>query len=237
VLSAHLDHLGINPPAADDKPDADRINNGALDNAAGVATLLEVARVMAAAPQRPRRSVIFLATTGEEKGLLGAEYYAHHPTVPIESIVGNVDLDMPLLLYPFTDLVAFGADHSTIGKLVADAVGPMGVKLAPDPMPAQGLFTRSDHYMFVEQGVPAVFLATGYANGGEQAWNDFMAGNYHHPGDDLQQKIDWDSGARFADANYRITRAMADAEQPQLWIEGDFFGDLFAPHAKRAPKK
>jgi hypothetical protein len=116
VLSAHLDHLGIKEvPGAN----GDRIHNGALDNAAGVAALLEVARAAAAAPDKPRRSMIFLATTAEEKGLLGADYFGHHPTVPIAQIVGNVDLDMPLLLYPFTDLIAFGANHSTIGRQVA----------------------------------------------------------------------------------------------------------------------
>lgn len=236
VLSAHLDHIGTTPAKPDDKPGIDRINNGALDNAAGIATMLEVARAMAQAPEKPRRSILFLASTGEEKGLLGADYFARHPTVPIDHIVGNVDLDMPLLLYPFTDLVAFGANHSTLGPIVARAVAPMGVKLSPDPMPEQGIFTRSDHYMFVKQGVPAVFLATGFANGGEKAWGEFLGGNYHHPGDDMAQKIDWQAGARFAEANYRITRLMADADTPPLWNAGDFFGDTFAPGKPRAAK-
>jgi Peptidase family M28/PA domain len=235
VLSAHLDHIGISAkdPA---HPDADLINNGALDNATGVATMLEVARLLAALPQRPRRTVMFIATTAEEKGLLGADYFARHPTVPIGSIVGNVDLDMPVLLYPFTDLIAFGANHSSLGPIVAQSVAPMGVKLSPDPMPEQGIFTRSDHYMFVRQGVPAVYLATGYANGGEKAWDSFYAGAYHHPDDDLRQAIDWQAGARFVEANFRITRAMADADQPPLWVQGDFFGDTFAPGAARAPR-
>jgi Zn-dependent M28 family amino/carboxypeptidase len=234
VLSAHLDHLGM-APESKDKPGADRIYNGALDNAAGVATMLEVARAAASAPTRPRRSIIFIATTGEERGLLGADYYAQNPTVPIGQIVGNVDLDMPVLLYPFTDLVAFGANHSSFGRLVAEAVAPMGVALSPDPMPEQGLFTRSDHYQFVRQGVPAIFFATGYANGGQKAWETFLNGGYHEPNDDVTQKIDWDSGARFAEANYRVTRAMADADQPPLWLQGDFFGDTFAPGRARAP--
>lgn len=236
VLSAHLDHIGISPARPGDKADTDRINNGALDNAAGIATMLEVARAAAAAPDRPRRSILFLASTGEEKGLLGADYFARHPTVPIARIVGNVDLDMPLLLYRFTDVIAFGADHSTLGPIVANAVAPMNVKLAPDPMPQEGIFTRSDHYMFVKQGVPAVFLATGYANGGAKAWDGFLNGNYHHPGDDMSQKIDWDSGARFAEANYRITRAMADADEKPMWYKGDYFGDLFAPRAAKATR-
>jgi hypothetical protein len=236
VLSAHLDHIGVSPAAPGDAPDNDRINNGALDNGAGIATMLEVARAMAQSPERPRRSIIFLASTGEEKGLLGADYYARHPSVPIRQIVGNVDLDMPLLLYPFTDLIAFGADHSTLGPIVAKAVAPMGVKLSPDPMPQETIFVRSDHYMFVKQGVPAVFLATGYANGGEKAWGAFLGEAYHRPSDDIAQKIDWEAGARFAQANYRITRAMADGDTPPRWFAKDFFGDLFAPQADKAGK-
>ena len=236
VLSAHLDHIGILPANPDDKPGIDRINNGALDNAAGVATMLEVARASAEAATRPRRSLIFIATTGEEKGLIGADYYARHPSVPIAAIVGNVDLDMPLLLYRFTDVTAFGADHSTLGPIVAKAVAPMGVKMSPDPMPEQSIFVRSDHYMFVKQGVPAVFLATGFGNGGDKQWGRFLSGAYHHPQDDMSQKIDWNSGARFAEANYRIMRAMADADAPPRWYAKDFFGDTFAPRAEKAPR-
>ena len=236
VLSAHLDHIGVSPARPGDTPKTDRINNGALDNGAGIATMLEVARAVATEGKAPRRSIIFLASTGEEKGLLGADYFARHPTVPISSIVGNVDLDMPLLLYRFTDLVAFGANHSTLGPLTAAAVAPMNVKLSPDPMPEESIFVRSDHYMFVRQGVPAVFLATGFANGGEAKWKGFLGGNYHHPGDDLSQPIDWESGARFAEANYRIMRAMADGDTPPLWFKGAFFGDIFAPKAQRAPR-
>ncbi|WP_293976039.1 M28 family metallopeptidase [Sphingomonas sp.] len=237
VLSAHLDHIGIAPAKPDDKPDTDRINNGALDNAAGIATMLEVARAMSEAPARPRRSVIFLASTGEEKGLLGADYYARNPTVPLKQIVGNVDIDMPLLLYKFTDVVAFGSDHSTLGPITAKAVAPMGLTLSPDPMPEETIFVRSDHYKFVQQGIPAVFLATGFANGGGEQWGKFLGGNYHHPGDDMKQPIDWASGARFAEANYRITEAMADGDTPPLWNKGDFFGDLYAPKAVKAATK
>lgn len=236
VLSAHLDHIGISQAKPGEPEGTDHINNGALDNAAGIATMLEVARAAANAPVKPRRSIIFLASTAEERGLLGADYFARHPSVPGDKVVGNVDLDMPLLLYPFADVIAFGSDHSTLGPIVAAAVAPMGIKLSPDPMPQESIFVRSDHYMFVKQGVPAVFLATGYANGGEKAWETFLSGNYHHPGDDMNQKIDWAAGARFAEANYRITRAMADGDTPPLWYEKDFFGDVFAPDAAKAKK-
>lgn len=234
ILSGHLDHIGISPAKPGDPADKDRINNGALDNAAGIATLLEVAHVMSEDKVKPRRSVIFLASTGEEKGLLGADYYARHASVPVSKIVGNVDLDMPVLTYAFTDLTAYGADHSTLGKLTADAVAPMRLAVAPDPIPEETVFVRSDHYMFVKQGVPAVFLATGFGNGGETAYTYFNEHNYHQVGDDLKQPIIWRAGARFAEANYRITRAMADGDTPSRWIKGDFFGDLFAPNAPKA---
>ena len=207
-----------------------------MDNAAGSATTLEVARVLSEDKKGPRRSVVFLISTAEEKGLLGADYYANHPTVPAASIVGNVDLDMPVLLYPFTDVVAYGADHSTLGPIVANAVKPMQVSLSPDPIPAETIFVRSDHYRFVRKGVPAVFLATGYANGGAAANEAFLAKTYHQPNDDMNQAWDWRAGARFAEANYRITRAMADGDTPPLWFKGDFFGDTYAPGASRAVK-
>ncbi|HWK34929.1 M28 family metallopeptidase [Sphingomonas sp.] len=236
VLSAHLDHIGVTAKKDGEPADTDHINNGALDNAAGIATMLEVARAITQSPDKPKRSIIFVASTGEEKGLLGADYFARHPGVPIDRIVGNVDLDMPLLLYRFTDVTAFGADHSTLGPLVAAAVKPMGVTLSPDPMPQESIFVRSDHYMFVKQGVPAVFLATGFANGGGEQWGKFLSGNYHHPGDDMNQPIDWVAGARFAEANYRITMAMADAAEAPRWYKGDYFGDLFAKDRPKADK-
>lgn len=233
VLMGHLDHLGTK---ADAKPGEDRVYNGAIDNAAGVATMLEAARAFAASGKPPRRSVMFIAVTGEEKGLRGADYYAANPTVPKENIVGIVNLDMPMLLYPFTDIVAFGGDHSTIERTIADAVAAMGVKVSPDPMPDEAIFVRSDHYPFVKQGIPAILLMTGYANGGEAKWKDFFANIYHQPGDDLSLPILWDQGARYAELNYRIARALADADARPMWFQGDYFGDTFAPGERRATK-
>ncbi len=221
VLSAHLDHLGITPPV-----NGDSINNGALDNASGVATTLEVARLFGDKPAR--RSVLFLIDTAEEKGLIGAEYFAHNPTVPRAGVAADVDLDMPILTYEFTDVVAFGADRSTVGPSVRRAAAGMNVKLSPDPMPDEGIFTRSDHYRFVEQGIPAVFLATGYANGGEAATKFFMKNHYHKPSDDLSQPIRYDMGAKFARLNYAITRELADTDVRPSWNKGDFFAAKFA---------
>ena len=231
VLTGHLDHLGLKKET---KPGEDSIYNGALDNAAGVATLIEAAREFVQSGKRPRRSIMFVANTGEELGLRGADYLSLHPTVPAQSIVGLVDLDMPLLLYDFTDVVAFGSDHSTIAKAVAQAGKGMGISVSPDPMPNETLFVRSDHYPFVKRGVPAVFLMTGFANGGQQVWKRWLDDSYHSVKDDLGQAIRWDQGARFAQLNYRIARTMADADQRPMWYAGDYFGETFGPTQPKA---
>ena len=233
VLMGHLDHLGLNASA---KPGQDSVYNGALDNAAGVATTIEAAREFVEAGRPPRRSVLFAAVTGEEPGLLGASYLAAHPTVPADQIVGLVNLDMPLLLYDFTDVVAFGAEHSTVAKAVEKAGKSMKVGLGPDPMPQETLFVRSDHYPFVKQGVPSVFLMTGQANGGKEIWQRFLADTYHSVKDDLSQPIRWQAGARFADLNYRIAREMAESDQRPMWYSGDYFGESFAPRQPKAKR-
>ena len=226
ILSAHLDHIGIRPNV---KPGEDAINNGALDNASGIATLLEVARGFKNSKVRPKRSIVLLAVTAEEKGLVGSDYFANNPTVKKADIAADVNLDMPVLLYPFSDVIAFGSDRSTVGDAVKRAAGRVGIALSGDPMPEEGLFTRSDHYRFVEQGVPSVFLMTGFQNGGEKAFTTFLKTNYHHPGDDLKQPIDYDAAARFALVNYEIARELANTPARPTWKKGDFFGAAFAP--------
>lgn len=221
VLTAHLDHIGISKSFEDDK-----INNGALDNAAGVATLLDVSR-MVLAGERPRRSIMLLIVTAEEKGLLGAQYFAQNPTAEASRLVGNVNLDMPVLTYAFEDVVAFGADRSTIKDAVSQAAEDMNMALSPDPFADQGLFTRSDHFRLVEIGVPSVFLATGIANGGEEAWAEHFAKNYHRPSDDMDNAIDFDAAARFAEVNARIALMLANGETRPLWQAGDFFARQF----------
>jgi hypothetical protein len=224
ALMGHLDHIGISRNA---KPGEDAINNGALDNASGVSTMLETARSFVASGQAPKRSLLFLAVTGEELGLTGADYFATKPTVPLPQVAALVNLDMPLLLYPFRDVIAFGAEHSNIVKAVDAAGAAMQVTSAADPMPEQGLFTRSDHYRFVTRGVPSVFLMTGYANGGEAQWKKFLGGCYHHPCDEVGQGIDWDAAARFGELNYRIARQLADAPDRPRWYADSYFGRTF----------
>jgi Zn-dependent M28 family amino/carboxypeptidase len=229
VMSAHLDHIGVSEHAEGE----DKINNGALDNASGVAVMLEVARAYARAGKKPRRSILFAAVAAEEKGLLGAQYFATHPTVEKSAMVGNVNLDMPILLYDFSDIVAFGADRSSLGPVTAKAAGKIGVKLSPDPMPEEGIFTRSDHYRFVQQGIPSVFLVTGWGpsvddKDGGAIFREFLGKTYHKPHDDLSQAIDYDAGAKFAYVNWLIVNEIANADERPSWNKGDFFGQTFA---------
>jgi hypothetical protein len=236
LLSAHLDHLGIRPGTG-----GDRIYNGALDNASGVATLLEVARSFATDKKAPRRSLLFLVTTGEESGLQGSSYFAQHPTVAIDRIVSEVNLDMPILTCDFGDVIAYGADRSTMGPLVAAAARQQGLALSPDPQPTEALFTRSDHYSLVRAGIPSVFLKTGWhdTKGGltcRDAEADFRKNRYHEPSDDLSQAIDWNVAAKFARVNADISRAIANARDVPRWYAGDYFGTLFAPNAPKAAR-
>ncbi|WP_395345659.1 M28 family metallopeptidase [Ningiella sp. W23] len=227
VFTAHSDHLGISKSV-----EKDRINNGAMDNASGTSVMLETARMFSRLDTAPARSVIFLAVTGEEKGLLGADYFAKNPTVALESLVANVNLDMPLLTYKFADVIAFGASHSTMGKYVETAAANADIKLTDDPWPDLNLFTRSDHYAFVKQGVPAVFLVTGIESkdpevDGSQVLNNFLSTHYHRPSDDMQQDFDWEAAKTFTQVNFEIGKTLADAKQRPTWYESSFFGRTF----------
>lgn len=228
VLSAHLDHIGICPEVA-----GDTICNGAEDNATGIASLIEEAKRFKASGKPPRRSILFLAVTAEEKGLIGADYFANNPTVPKSAIVADVNLDMPLLTYPFEDMTVYGAERSTLGPIVAAAAGSLGVQMSPDPAPEMGLFVRSDHYRFVQQGIPSVFLWPGQKGPGKAAWAEFFATRYHRPSDDLSQPIDWKQAMRFVEANYTIARAIADNDARPVWNRGDFFGTLYRGPMKK----
>jgi hypothetical protein len=230
LLMAHLDHEGVKPQG-----EGDRIYNGAMDNAVGIATMLEVARAMAETPERPKRSILFAAVTAEEDGLLGAQYLARNP-LPGGKVAAVVNLDMPVLLYDFTDVIAFGAEHSTMGTAVARASRGMGVALSEDPLPHEGLFTRSDHYRFVQEGVPSVFLMTGFANGGKEKFTHFLATHYHKVSDDLALPIDWRAGAKFARINYEIAREIADAPEAPRWYADSFFGRVLAPGREKAAR-
>ena len=227
VLTAHLDHTGVGEPE-----DGDAIYNGAYDNAMGTALLIEVARLFASSTEMPKRSVLFLAVTAEEKGLLGAEYFLYRQSVPLESIVANVNLDMPLFLYPVADVTAFGEQHSSLSGPVAEAAAAAGFEVTPDPVPEEVLFIRSDQYPFVQQGIPSLFFVPGMKSSdpsidGRAVFMEFLTQHYHTPSDDLTRPIHWESAERFALANYRLAREIANDWERPTWNEGDFFGEKF----------
>jgi Zn-dependent M28 family amino/carboxypeptidase len=233
VLSAHLDGKGLG-----DEP-GDNIYNGFYDNASGVGTMIEVARALVASDVRPKRSIIFFATVGEEQGLLGADFFASNPTVPIDSIVANVNMDMVMFLWKARNVVAFGADHSTLGEIVKRATDKVGIELSPDPFPERGYFTRSDQFPFVQEGVPAVFFAAGFKTtepgvDPEALYNDFMQSHYHGATDDQNLRFDKESAAIVATANFMIALEIANTEQRPRWHKDDFFGDLYGSELTRA---
>lgn len=233
VLSAHLDGVGMGDESGDN------IYNGFYDNASGIGTMLEVARALAHSPLRPKRSILFIATVGEEKGLLGADYFAKNPTVPVESIVANVNMDMVMFLWPAQDVVAFGAEHSTLKETVRIATEKAGLELSPDPFPERGYFTRSDQFPFVQQGIPAVFFATGFktteaGTDAEALYNDFMQTHYHGATDDRNLRFDTDSAGRIATANFMIALEVANASERPKWHKDDFFADLYGTALTRS---
>ena len=227
LYSAHSDHLGISKSV-----EKDRINNGAMDNAGGTAIMLETARMFANLPVKPKRSILFVAVTAEEKGLLGSDYYAQQPTVPAENIIANVNLDMPILTFDFADVIAFGAEHSTMKQYVGQATQKDGIALTDDPWPEMNLFTRSDHYSFVKQGIPSIFLVTGITSNdpeddAENMLMNFLKTHYHSPSDDLFQPFNWTAAFNFTQVNFSIGYEMANAATRPMWNADSFFGQTF----------
>ncbi|MEI9850451.1 MAG: M20/M25/M40 family metallo-hydrolase [Sphingomonas sp.] len=228
---AHLDHVGCDPALP-----GDRIFNGAMDNAAGTAAMLEAARGFVESGVRPRRSILFAAVTAEEKGLLGSAYLARYPVVGAGKVVGVVNLDMPVLLYDFHDVVAFAPSIRPWGRSSRAPRAERASRSRPIRCRRRICSSRSDHYSFVRAGVPSVFLVTGFENGGKEAFEKFLATTYHQVGDDIGQPFDWQAGAKFARINYLIAREIADGDEPPRWYQGNPYGDRFAPGQPRAPR-
>jgi hypothetical protein len=226
LYTAHLDHLGAHGTGTD------RIYNGALDNGSGIAALLEIARAFASLPRPPARSVLFVAVTGEEKGEQGSQFFAEYPTVPAGSIVADINMDMFQMHYPVADLVALGGEHTTLGDAARRAAQTTGFTISPDPQPEEVRFIRSDQYSFVKKGIPAIHLKAGPKSSdpaidGEKVSREWLRTIYHTPHDDLAQTIDWASGARYAETNFRLGLQVAEADARPEWKEGDFFGVVF----------
>ena len=234
VVSAHLDHLGNHP--ADDGSDG--LYNGAYDNASGIACLIEIARGLAAGP-RPKRSILFVAFTGEEKGEQGSEYFVHFPPVPARQLVADVNMDMFLMIYPVADVVPLGGEHSSLGAAASTAAHAAGFDVSPDPYPEEVRFIRSDQYSFVKAGIPAIHIKPGNkstdpAVDGAKMTRDWLRTIYHSPHDDLSQRFDFASGARYAETNLRLVRAVANAPSRPEWTKGDFFGETFGRAGRKA---
>ncbi|HYE27916.1 MAG TPA: M28 family metallopeptidase [Allosphingosinicella sp.] len=220
LFSAHLDHLGIGNPV-----NGDRIFNGAMDNAAGVAGLLDIARSLKARGVRPKRSLLFLFVTAEEKGLLGSRYFSLRPTVPKESIVADLNFDMYLPIFPLKSVIALGAEESSLGDFAA-AVGPaMRLPLVPDPFPDRNAFVRSDQYSFIREGVPSLAFKFGFAKGTREAEAErvWRSTHYHAVSDDLSQTVFREDAVRLHDFVAAIALRVANAPRRPRWRAESFF--------------
>jgi Zn-dependent M28 family amino/carboxypeptidase len=228
VLTAHLDHVGVGAPIH-----GDSIYNGAMDNASGIATLIESASTIAAA--KPRRSVVLVAVTAEEKGLLGSRYYALNPTVPKSAIVANINMDMFLPLYPLKTLMVLGLDESDLGDDIRTVAQEMGIGVNPDPQPQRNRFIRSDQYSFIREGVPALAMKVGFEPGSpeEKIDADWTRQRYHAPSDDLSQPIDRAAAVGFTAAIGRLSVRVANRATKPAWKETSFFKRFAEPAASR----
>jgi hypothetical protein len=227
VYTAHSDHLGIGTPI-----NGDAIYNGAADDGSGTAALLVLAKAFASMPRQPARSILFLAVTAEEKGLLGSDYYAHYPTVPIADIVANVNMDGAAMFYTFKDIVALGSTDSTLDAVVRRNAARLDLKVTPDPEPEQHYFVRADQYSFVKQGVPSVIISEGTEArdpkiDGKKFQDEWTANRYHAPSDDMNQPMDLAAAEEFMQLDFLVGYDIAQDPQRPTWKPGDFFGELF----------
>jgi len=220
VLSAHLDHLGIGDPVR-----KDTIYNGAMDNASGVAAILDVAARLRAAGERPARSLLFLAVTGEEKGELGSRYFAAHPTVPASAIVANVNTDMFLPLFPLKELMVLGLEESDLAVDVRVVASALHLQVQADPEPQRNRFIRSDQYSFIRAGVPALAMKVGYEMNSPEAViaQRWTAERYHAPSDDLNQPVDRNSADVFIEVVRRLAIRIGNRPDRPRWNDSSFF--------------
>jgi Zn-dependent M28 family amino/carboxypeptidase len=220
VFGAHLDHLGVGAPI-----NGDSIYNGAMDDGSGIASLIEIATIAKAEGLRPKRSLLFVAVTGEEKGLLGSEYFTAAPTVPLENIVADINMDMYLPLYPLKYLQVMGLEESTLGADIRAVCRRAGVVVQPDPEPQRNLFIRSDQYNFVRHGIPALTFKFGYTPGSpeEKVAKDWLHDRYHAPSDDLNQPVDQEAAARYNRLMLDVGMRVANANEKPHWNSDSFF--------------
>jgi Zn-dependent M28 family amino/carboxypeptidase len=229
VFTSHYDHFGMREAQPGDKPDTDRIFNGAYDNASGVAGVLMIAQAMARAAEKPAKSMYFVFTTAEESGLLGAEYFAQHPVIPMNQVAANINVDGINYLGPTRDLVLLGADRSSLGPMAEALARERNRVIGPDQHPERGYFFRSDHFPLAKAGVPALSISepsefTG-ANAAElkKKQEAYNSTDYHQPSDEYDPS--WSFAGAVEDLKFLAQLAWRIAAQPQMpqYNEGDQF--------------
>jgi hypothetical protein len=223
VHSAHLDHVGIGRPV-----NGDSIYNGAHDNASGVASLLEIARVYKTSGAKPKRSILIVMVSAEEMGLLGSSYFAANPTVSKKSIVADVNTDMPTVIAPLLSVVPLGAEHSSIMNNVKFAAGYLGLDVEKDPEPNENRFVRSDQYSFVMNGIPALHIKYGSKSASPdfnltafvQQWR---AKYYHQSADGIDGIFNFTAAKTYVKLNFLISYSIAQNPERPKWNAGDVF--------------
>jgi hypothetical protein len=212
VLSAHLDGYGYGEPV-----NGDGLYNGALDDAAYVGTLIRFAGKHRGKPLR--RSVVFAAFAGEEKGLLGARWFVDHPSVPKASIVADINLDQLRPLFPLKILTELAVDDSTLGTTARQVAATMDIRIQPDREPERNLLRRADHWPFMQAGIPGTGFIFGYEPGteAERRYREWYQVRYHRPQDDVTQPMDFDAAGKFNRFFYRLAETVADADRKPAW--------------------
>jgi Zn-dependent M28 family amino/carboxypeptidase len=215
VLGAHLDGYGYGEPV-----NGDRLYNGALDDAAYVALLAQLADNRHG--RGFRRTILFAAFTGEEKGLLGSNWYVKHPTMPLAATAAMINLDQLRPLFPLDILTMLAVNDTSLGATARAVAGPMGIRIQPDPEPERGLLQRADHWPFLQHGVPSTGFIFGYVPGtdAERRYRLWYRTRYHHPADDVTQPMDFAAAAKFNSFFYRLVEAVADGEARPAILPG-----------------
>jgi Zn-dependent M28 family amino/carboxypeptidase len=220
VLSAHLDHIGIGAPV-----NGDPIYNGAMDNGSGSALLLDMAASLRKDPANLRRSVLFVLVTGEEKGLLGSKYFGAHPTVPIKSMVADINTDMYLPIIPLKVFTVYGLAESDLGDRVKEAAQSIGIPVQPDPEPQRNVFIRSDQYNFIIHGIPSLMIDVGATPGSPEAatLREWRHTRYHAPSDDVNQPVNLDTEASYEEMIRALVINVANDDPRPEWKPDSFF--------------
>lgn len=220
VMTSHLDHVGVGRAV-----NGDAIYNGAMDDASGIAAMLQIVQMLKTSGAQTKRSILFVAVSAEEKGLLGSRYFAAHPTVPFDKIVGNINLDMFLPLYPLKVIEVQGFAESSLGESVRVVARELGVEVQTDREPEQNRFIRSDQYSFIRRGVPALAFKFGYEFGtvDEKTRLAWVRERYHQPSDDLNQPVDLEAAAKFNRVIMALLRKVADDSARPTWNTDSFF--------------